>query len=113
MKLKVHGRRAAALAGTALVTTLGAAYPAADADHSQGFIAQELDGGYLLFAKADSEGKCGEGKCGESKSEAEGTCGDAGSDAKTSTEGKCGGVSDAEKESTEGKCGEGKCGGVT
>jgi uncharacterized low-complexity protein len=117
MKLSIHSKRAATLAGTALATTLGAAHAAAD---SHGFVAQELDSGYLLAAKADTEGKCGEGKCGESKSDAEGKCGEgkcggASSDAKDSAEGKCGegkcgGASDATKTGTEGKCGEGKCG---
>jgi uncharacterized low-complexity protein len=104
MKLRIHGKSAATLAGTALVTTLGGAYASADMDASQGFAAHELDGGYLLAAKADTEGKCGEGKCGgasEAKDSAEGKCG----------EGKCGGASEA-KDSAEGKCGEGKCGGA-
>ena len=124
MKLRVHGKHAATLAGTALVTTLGAGYAAAGDQQAQGFAMQDVDGGYLVAAKADSEGKCGEGKCGgasDAKESAEGKCGEgkcggAGADAKGSAEGKCGegkcGGANETKDSAEGKCGEGKCGGA-
>jgi len=85
MKLRIHGKSAATLAGTALATTFGAAYATADVEQLQGFAAHELDGGYMQVAKTDAEGKCGEGKCGgagEAKDDAEGKCG----------EGKCGGA---------------------
>ena len=104
MKLTRHRNSVAALAGSAFITTLGlvgAAQAVADAQ----FVAEDMDGGYLLAAKSDAEGKCGEGKCGgdgDAKSGAEGKCG----------EGKCGGDTDA-KDGAEGKCGEGKCGGDT
>ena len=122
MNLNIHSKRAATLAGTALVGAIGAACAAAEVDQFQGFVSQDLDGGYLLAAKAGTEGKCGEGKCGGSKSDAEGKCGEgkcggASADAKDSAEGKCGegkcgGASDAKKDGAEGKCGEGKCGGA-
>jgi len=89
-----------AFIGTAFATSLAATSPVA-ADESRLFEASELNTGYLLAAKRDAEGKCGEGKCGaDAKADAEGKCG----------EGKCG--ADA-KADAEGKCGEGKCGGAT
>ena len=97
MKLRRHRRSVAALAGAAFVAGMGASY-AAQADGVALFVADDLDYGYMLAAKGDSEGKCGEGKCGESKDDAEGKCG----------EGKCG----ESKDDAEGKCGEGKCGGT-
>jgi uncharacterized low-complexity protein len=114
MKLKSNRKTVAALAGSAFITTLGLA-GFAQADGQPVFLANDLDGGYLLAAKADAEGKCGEGKCGasgESKDSAEGKCGE-GKDA----EGKCGESKDtegknSESKDAEGKCGEGKCGGA-
>jgi uncharacterized low-complexity protein len=89
-----------ALFGSAILAASGVS--AASVDSQNPFAAVELDSGYLLAAKSDAEGKCGEGKCGgdaDDKGDAEGKCG----------EGKCGG--DAKSEA-EGKCGEGKCGGA-
>jgi uncharacterized low-complexity protein len=82
----------ATLVGSALLAAGGVTQASLDSAHP--FAAVELDGGYLLAAKSEAEGKCGEGKCG-AKDEAEGKCG----------EGKCGA-----KDEAEGKCGEGKCG---
>ena len=101
MQLRESRKPVAALAGCAFVTTMGlAGFAEAEADSL--FVADQLDSGYLLAAKSDVEGKCGEGKCGES------------ADAKAATEGKCGegkcGESVDAKADTEGKCGEGKCG---
>ena len=69
----------AAAVGTAFVASMASA-AIANADESL-FVAQDLDAGYELLARGETEGKCGEGKCGE----------------------------DEDKEG-EGKCGEGKCG---
>ena len=103
MQIRKTGKPVATLAGCAFVTTMGlAGFVQADADNL--FVADQLDSGYLLAAKSDVEGKCGEGKCGASgdaKADTEGKCG----------EGKCGASADAKAES-EGKCGEGKCGGL-
>jgi uncharacterized low-complexity protein len=100
MKFRTHRAAVAALAGSALLTTLGFAAPS-HAEVDDLFAATDLAGGYLLATKDDAEGKCGEGKCGgETKDGAEGKCG----------EGKCGG--DEGKDDAEGKCGEGKCGGA-
>ena len=68
-----------AMFGSAMLAASSLAGATIDSD--QLFAAVELEGGYLLAAKADTEGKCGEGKCGgDAKGEAEGKCG----------EGKCG-----------------------
>ncbi len=91
----------AALIGSAVITTAGLA-GLAQADDETLFVATELESGYALSARGDTEGACGEGKCGasgEPKDGAEGKCGDGKTD---SSGGK----------DTEGKCGEGKCGGI-
>lgn len=114
MKAESSRRYVAALAGSAFVATIGVAGVAAA--KGEVFVADHLDGGYLLAAKGEAEGKCGEGKCGaasDTKSDVEGKCGEgkcgAAGDTKSATEGKCGAASDT-KSDAEGKCGEGKCG---
>ncbi len=107
-----------AVVGTTFVASLAAA---SFANAENPFAAESLDAGYDQFAKADTEGKCGEGKCGEGKcgedKEAEGKCGEGkcGEDKDAEGkcgEGKCGEEKDAEGKCGEGKCGEGKCGGA-
>lgn len=112
MQLRIQRKLAATLAGTALVSSLGAGYAAAVGDQSQIFTTHALDAGYLLAVRADTEGKCGEGKCGEAKSDTEGKCGEGKCGEGKCGEGKCGSASDTEKDTAEGKCGEGKCGGA-
>jgi uncharacterized low-complexity protein len=89
------GKSAIFLAGTAFLYALSAS-ASSSIDTASAFVADGLDSGYQLAAKADAEGKCGEGKCGESKD----------------TEGKCGEGKRGETKDAEGKCGEGKCGGA-
>lgn len=72
----------AALAGGAFLSTV-AAGALAQAGAAELFGIEDMDGGYMLAAKSDAEGKCGEGKCGGDKDDAEGKCG----------EGKCGSAS--------------------
>lgn len=100
MTPKTHLKPIAALVGSAFIATLGLA-GTAHADGEPLFVAHDLDGGYLLAAADDAEGKCGEGKCGESgdTDSAEGSCGESG-DA-DSAEGSCGEATDGE-----GSCGE-------
>ncbi|WPL17864.1 putative low-complexity protein [Thiorhodovibrio winogradskyi] len=88
-----------ALVGIALAGSLGLAQA-----EGNPFAAQDMNGGYMQLAEADSEGKCGEGKCGGSGGDKDDGKGD---------EGKCGGADDKKGDGKdgEGKCGEGKCGG--
>jgi uncharacterized low-complexity protein len=74
----------AAAVGTAFVASLAMA-SVATADEAT-FGLNELEGGYDMLAKGDTEGKCGEGKCGEDK-DSEGKCGED-----KDSEGKCGGA---------------------
>ncbi|MFV2090174.1 MAG: hypothetical protein ACC642_05935 [Pseudomonadales bacterium] len=58
MKLNKARKPVTALAGCAFVSTISLA-AFADADTDKLFVADNLDGGYLLAAKSDAEGKCG------------------------------------------------------
>lgn len=78
---------ATALVGIALAGSIGLA----QAEEGNPFVAEDLGGGYMQLAEADTEGKCGEGKCG-SKDE-EGKCGASDNDDDKGGEGKCGGSS--------------------
>jgi len=96
----------AAAVGTAFIASM-ASVNIANADESL-FVAQDLDAGYELLARGETEGKCGEGKCGEDKDkDGEGKCGeDKDKDGEDKDgEGKCG--EDKDKDG-EGKCGEDK-----
>jgi len=66
MKTPLNLHKAATLAGLALLTAGAVGFATAD-EHAQGEALTELDEGYEVTAKAESEGKCGEGKCGEGK----------------------------------------------
>jgi uncharacterized low-complexity protein len=98
-----------AAVGTAFVASLASTSFAGIQDNPFG--AEELDRGYDLLARGETEGKCGEGKCGEAK-EAEGKCGEGKCGEAKEAEGKCGEGKCGEAKDAEGKCGEGKCGGA-